>query len=462
MKQGAKPSFLKKIFRETGRIFYRKKKTPSGVKHYILGLCLLRKKNKSCDLALQGIQEQLESQERRLALLEKKISDTSYLSEKALFFQSRMLMELLLANNARKNEKNPFHLDDLLASAHSFNCSIWDKERGYLLATIPLLFEKDIKFTLTDKDETVVADGYGIWGSQAYEGSLSVVKNALFSGKPLLIFEGGFLFAGDCTWGYDPEKIKYRRALSFTIDDLSPYYDCRNTNRLELMLNDPSLSLTEEQAARARKAMEKIVSSKLTKYNHQPIFTPNIGSPGKKKVLVVDQSYGDLSIIKGGASDETFTLMLQKAIDDNPDADILIKTHPDTVAGAKGYYTSVPARDNVYKIVDNINPISLISYVDKVYVCTTQLGFEALICGKEVHVFGLPFYAGWGLTHDALSCSRRTRTRTLEEIFYITYILYSRYVNPETGKLCELEELMDYLLNLRTEFFAKYSLGSIL
>ena len=40
-----------------------------------------------------------------------------------------------------------------------------------------------------------------------------------------------------------------------------------------------------------------------------------------KKVLVIDQSYGDWSIIKGRGSKEIFELMLKKAIEENPDAD---------------------------------------------------------------------------------------------------------------------------------------------
>ena len=92
---------------------------------------------------------------------------------------------------------------------------------------------------------------------------------------------------------------------------------------------------------------------------------------------------------------------------------------------------------------------------DKVYVCTTQFGFEALMCGKEVRVFGMPFYAGWGLTNDEQICERRTNARSLEEVFYIAYILYSHYVNPDTKKVCEIEEAMDYLLKLREEYFAQ-------
>lgn len=205
---------------------------------------------------------------------------------------------------------------------------------------------------------------------------------------------------------------------------------------------------------RAKKCIEKIISTHLSKYNNQPIFEPQIGRKGVKKVLVVDQSYGDMSISRGWGSEEAFRLMLEQARNENPDADIIVKTHPDTISGTRGgYYTGLAQHDNIYPMTEPINPISLIKYCDKVYVCTTQFGFEALMCGKEVHVFGMPFYAGWGLTHDRQKCERRTNTRTLEEVFYIAYIMYSYYVNPDKKCRCEIEEAMDYLLKLRDEYF---------
>lgn len=256
------------------------------------------------------------------------------------------------------------------------------------------------------------------------------------------------------SYTYKNIEPKFNKSIGFTIDDITHYVDCSLPSRLEQWLNDKNLIITEEQKQRARKCIDKILATHLSKYNNQPIFEPEIGRKGVKKVLVVDQSYGDWSIIKGGGSNETFQIMLQKAIEENPDADIIVKTHPDTMSGTRGgYYTGLKQHDNIYPMTEPINPISLIKYCDKVYVCTTQLGFEALMCGKEVHVFGIPFYAGWGLTIDEQKCERRTNTRTLEEMFYIAYIMYSHYVNPDKKCRCELEEAMDYLLRLREEYF---------
>lgn len=46
----------------------------------------------------------------------------------------------------------------------------------------------------------------------------------------------------------------------------------------------------------------------------------------------MEQSKGDYSIIKGFGDENTFNYMLECAIKENPDCDILVKVHPDTLA----------------------------------------------------------------------------------------------------------------------------------
>jgi capsular polysaccharide export protein len=65
-----------------------------------------------------------------------------------------------------------------------------------------------------------------------------------------------------------------------------------------------------------------------------------------------------------------------------------------------------------------INPLSLIEQMDRIYVVSSIMGFEALLAGKPVSVFGMPWYAGWGATDDRqTTCARRTRQRSVDELF---------------------------------------------
>ncbi|MDR3048307.1 MAG: capsule biosynthesis protein [Elusimicrobiota bacterium] len=299
--------------------------------------------------------------------------------------------------------------------------------------------------------DVVVTMGIGF-----YEQQVDAMRLCQLNNIPLIICEDGFLRSAT-TFADRKADEKYYHGISFVFDNLSPYFDATRPSLLENMLNDKNLIINEEQVQTSRKLIDLIIEKKLSKYNHQPIYAPSIGKRNKK-VLVVDQSYGDAAIIKGNANDKTFADMLNSAIRENPDADIIIKTHPDTNCGFRsGYFVNEKEHDNIYLMKEPINPISLIQYVDKIYVCTTQLGLEALMCGKEVHVFGMPFYAGWGLANERQTLKRRNNKRTLEEFFYITYILYSRYFNPDTRKPCEIEEAIEYLLKIRQEYFQKYN-----
>ncbi len=297
-----------------------------------------------------------------------------------------------------------------------------------------------------------MADFYLIWGiSPERDFSETILNYAKLNKKPCLIAEDGFIRSVE-TWANKECSDELKVAVSFTLDDKSSYYDGNKPTRLENMLNFQDI--TQEDIARSKKIIKFITDNHITKYNHQPIFTPNIGTEGRKKVLVVDQSYGDYSIKKGLACEKTFEDMLKSAIAENPDADILVKTHPDTFTGTRGgYYTDLVQEGRIYPVKFKINPISLINYVDKVYVVSSQFGFEALMCNKDVVCFGLPFYSNWGLTDDRIKCKRRNRKRTTEELFAIAYLKYSLYVNPETAKRCEIEEAIDYILKKRTEFF---------
>ena len=268
---------------------------------------------------------------------------------------------------------------------------------------------------------------------------------------PLFFNEDGFLRSATVCIGKDKVDPIFTRCLAFNFDPYGPYYDCSSHSWLEHMLNDPELNLTPEQLARARSCIDFLLENYLTKYNHQPINDHLLDDIKGSKVLVVDQSYGDQSIYRGGASDRTFDQMLEQAKQENPDSTILVKAHPDAIASgskSKAYYGGVKAEGNVRLLTDPINPISLIKQCDRVYVCTSQFGFEALMCGKDVQIFGRPFYAGYGLG-TARQKIKRQRTRTLEEMFYIAYIKYVHYLNPFTNQPCSIEEVMECLIKLR-------------
>ncbi|MFC0471055.1 hypothetical protein ACFFHM_11325 [Halalkalibacter kiskunsagensis] len=262
---------------------------------------------------------------------------------------------------------------------------------------------------------------------------------------PYLALEDGFLRSRGLGVDGDPP-------LSVCVDDVGVYYDATKPSRLENILNKDTW-ITSEIIETAKEAMSLIADNYLSKYNHAPMIDETIFKKNnRKRVLIVDQTYGDMSIQLGLANADDFMKMYESAIKEHPDADFYIKTHPDVISGKKqGNITDLKLNKNTTLISTDCNPISLIEQVDVVYVVTSQFGFEALMLGKEVHCFGMPFYAGWGVTNDRKQVGRRKKNRTIEEIFAAAYLIYPRYINPESGKPGTIFDVIDYLIEGKSQ-----------
>jgi capsular polysaccharide export protein len=276
------------------------------------------------------------------------------------------------------------------------------------------------------------------WGEKA--NTRVAVEYAKRHGIPYWRAEDGFVRSVGLGVSGEPP-------LSIVLDDEGIYYDARRASRLErLITEDPDARLL----ARARAAIDRIVGARLSKYNDAP--PGPLALPPKKRVLVVDQTRGDLSIECGLADAASFERMLDAALAENPDAEVLVKVHPDVLAGKKAGYLADAARPRVKLFAEPANPYDLIALADRVYVVTSQVGFEALLAGKPVTCFGAPFYAGWGLTDDRVAIPRRTSRRSLEQLVAAALIRYPRYRDPSTGEACELERVLDHLALQRAMF----------
>lgn len=236
--------------------------------------------------------------------------------------------------------------------------------------------------------------------------------------------------------------------LSLVVDYSGIYYDARSPSDLETLIVQADFS--EADLKQASEGMNLIRQYRLSKYNHAPDVVPKDIHRNLRKcnyrVLVVDQTSGDASIELGMADENSFFEMLIAAITEHPDAQILVKIHPDVIAGKKqGHLLQLARKMGCTLISTDISPWALLDLVDEVYVVTSQLGIEALMAGKKVHTFGMPFYAGWGLTNDRLVCHRRGVRRTLHQLFTAAYVRYCRYVNPYTGLSTSLTATLDLL-----------------
>ena len=250
-------------------------------------------------------------------------------------------------------------------------------------------------------------------------------------GLPVWRCEDGFLRS----LGLGPDGPPW----SLVIDDLGIYYDALAPSRLEALISR-SLSATETDRAAALRALWR--AERVSKYNGARETLP----PSEPFVLVVDQTMGDLSIRHGMAEGASFQRMLQAALANHPDGLVLLKIHPDVAAGRKrGYLAEALLHHPRLQIcADGGHPTALLERAEAVYVVCSQLGFEALLWGRPVHCFGMPFYAGWGLTHDALPPpSRRQPHRpSIDQLVHAALIAYPRYIDPHHGQLSGPETLI--------------------
>lgn len=244
-------------------------------------------------------------------------------------------------------------------------------------------------------------------------------------------------------------------SFSLVEDDIGIYYDATTLSKLENLLNTYAFVSDVHLMSEASRAIEMILEHNVSKYNSAPAvnrgFCSKYGLTDKKSsVLVIAQTAGDSSLAYGMLEPFTTDEMIEAAVKDNPDATVYLKIHPDVISGKKCSDVDVKkAREQCVIIDEDVNPISLLKHMQKVYTKTSGMGFEALLCGCECVCFGMPFYAGWGLTTDKSVCSRRQRSLSVEEVFAAAYILYTRYVDPESKKEIDIFETMQRIIEMR-------------
>lgn len=225
--------------------------------------------------------------------------------------------------------------------------------------------------------------------------------------------------------------------LGLNIDQQGVHFDPSVPSDLECLLRDHPLDDTA-LLNRAKAGILTLMSAHVSKYN---AFDPKHPLPEPGYVLVIDQTRKDASIKASGVDSNTFREMLFYAQTEHPGAQIIIKTHPETVAGHRdGYFTDKDATRTISLNAEPVSPWALLEGAIAVYTVSSQLGFEAILAGHKPVVFGQPFYMGWGLTDDRAPLQRRQRNLTRAQLFAAAMILYPTWYDPFHDRLCSFEE----------------------
>ncbi|WP_458396288.1 capsular polysaccharide biosynthesis protein [Campylobacter sp.] len=284
---------------------------------------------------------------------------------------------------------------------------------------------------------------YG-WGRKE-SGKKAIELSTKFNGKFKLLEDG---FIRSVGLGVDGAKL-----LSIVEDDIGIYYDATSQSRLEKILSEHKFD--NELLQESKWCIDFITTHNISKYNNAPNISKNLIQKyeleNSNNILIIAQTDGDASLVYGLGDKFSTADVIDAAIKENPNSNILLKIHPDVLSGKKKSDINISNLDSKIKIIaEDINPISLLKYINKVYTKTSGMGFEALMCGCECVCFGMPFYAGWGLSDDRVQAPlRRNRTLSIEELFAGAYILYAKYIDAYTGQNTTLKRVLPQINTLK-------------
>lgn len=223
--------------------------------------------------------------------------------------------------------------------------------------------------------------------------------------------------------------------ISIIVDDLGMPVDASKASRLERLI---ASSVDGDIAGLGANIREMLVREKLSKYNNLPHREPKLERTTRRRILLVDQVLGDVSVPMSGGSPESFARMLRDAVASG--AQCVVRTHPDVMAGfRKGYLTEKAARTpGVILMDDAVSAASILDVVDEIWTVSSQFGLDAMLRGIPVRCYGAPFYSGWRLTEDRLgersseALHRRLARPSVDHLVAATFSLYPSYRDTVT------------------------------
>ena len=347
--------------------------------------------------------------------------------------------------------ENPFTREPMSAVEAVRLCGFWrdlvDANRpiggGYGFAfwkqahVAPLLWGGAAPFRfLRNSDELPTGSAAAVWRARASSEAITALET---KGAPIIEVEDGFLrsrgLGADCI-----------PPLSITVDGLGAHFDPSRPSELENLLEHGEFD--EHLLQRASELRAAIVDAGIGKYERGGAALERRAAE-RRHILVPGQVEDDRAVELGGCGLTSNLELLKTVRAKAPDAYILYKPHPDVLAGhRRGAVPDRACLEFADEIVGELPIASLIALADEVHVNTSLAGFEALLRGKKVTTYGVPFYAGWGLTSDFGPVpARRTTKRTIDELVAATLLIYPRYLDPVTGLPCPAEVVVARLCN---------------
>ena len=248
-----------------------------------------------------------------------------------------------------------------------------------------------------------------IWGYKAPDYFIEYIREQELD---IFFLEDGFIRSG-------PDDDISAPPLSIVMDSQAPYFDTTRPNDLTDLIANFDFEQDGYDEALAQEMLDYYVAHRVSKYNHQPYVdvVPIYGIKNKKRILVLGQVPHDDSLKYGGGIGITLLDVVNKAIKENPEAQIIVKPHPMTLDDP---FTVIALTElDCLILTQSIHLVDALETVDHVYTITSLGGFEALLRGKKVTVLGRPFYKDLcSDTSELKQTSKQTAFYTINNYHY--------------------------------------------
>ena len=233
---------------------------------------------------------------------------------------------------------------------------------------------------------------------------------------------------------------------SLVLDKTGIYYDPNQVSDLETLLQTKQFD--SEELHRAELLKNSLLENELSKYNLGQSFNKSKLNIEENQIIVLipGQVEDDASIKKGCIDINTNSGLIKAVRKNNPKAFLIYKPHPDVVSGnRKGKVAKTITDQYVDLVLHDASITDCLAVADEVHTMTSLVGFEGLLRNLKVVCYGIPFYAGWGLTQDFHSVARRSRKLELNQLVHATLIDYPLYMDWQTKKLTTPEVVVQQL-----------------
>lgn len=300
-------------------------------------------------------------------------------------------------------------------------------------------------------------DRYLVWGLASKRALHKKIAKYQNQQTPTIIcMEDGFIRSN----GLGATLIE---PLSVVMDFTGVYYDATAPSDLERLL--ATVNLSDDEKIRTERLIATLRQKKVSKYNvgdtdnqafFQTLQALQADKPNAIVRLVVGQVEDDASVQNCTSQIKTNAELLRRVRADFADDIIIYKPHPDIEAGLRTGKVDEATLACADLVASSIAMPDCLNVAGVVHTISSLTGFEAILRGVPVVCYGLPFYAGFGLTTDIVepdnepkltALARRQRATPLDlyGLVYATLIAYPVYALPDGYGLATVEEVVAYL-----------------